>query len=401
MAAEFPAAVDRRDDQRGRQRDGGGRGAAARGDGAAREHLRRRGADRRGVPALAGHRPAGRRLGGPAAGPAADDRLRRDLRAAVREPARRRLGRAAEHRPGGGRGPAGRDGQRRLRHGLPGLPAVPGQPRPNSSRATPSCKAARRWPRSAAAPRPAWRPRRSARPPRCCSTRPVSCVSAACLLRIRPVAPPPARAGRARIWPGVTFVARDPYLRPLTLYAAVANLAYTGNLALVVVFLIRVVGLSSAAVGLLMAAGGAGSLLGALLAPGLARAFGTARALVLTSLGYGLAGPAHPAHRPGAPVGLLPDRLGADRRRPRRRQRDHRQLPAAILPAVPARPGDREHALPRLRHDPARRPAGRSPRHGPGRPGRALGRPGHLRGLRPAPAHPPHPRGPATCPATT
>jgi predicted MFS family arabinose efflux permease len=70
----------------------------------------------------------------------------------------------------------------------------------------------------------------------------------------------------------------------------VANLAYTGNLALVVVFLIRVAGLSSAAVGLLMAAGGAGSLLGALFAPRLARAFGTARALVLTSLGYGLAG---------------------------------------------------------------------------------------------------------------
>ena len=60
-------------------------------------------------------------------------------------------------------------------------------------------------------------------------------VSAACLLRIRPVAPPPARAGRARIWPGVTFVARDPYLRPLTIYAAAANLAYTGNLALVIV----------------------------------------------------------------------------------------------------------------------------------------------------------------------
>ena len=127
VAAEFPAAVDRRDDQRGRQRDGGGRGAAARGDGAPREHLRRRGADRRGVSALAGHRPAGRCLGGPAAAPGADDRLRRDLRAAVREPARRRLGRAAEHRAGGGRGPAGRPGQRRLCHGLPGLSAVPGQ----------------------------------------------------------------------------------------------------------------------------------------------------------------------------------------------------------------------------------------------------------------------------------
>jgi hypothetical protein len=115
-------------------------------------------------------------------------------------------------------------------------------------------------------------------------------VSAVCLLRIRSLARPPAHAGRARIWPGVTFVARDPYLRPFTVYAAAANLAYTGNLALVVVFLIRVVGLGSAAVGLLMAAGGVGSLLGALSAPRLTRAFGSARALILTTLGYGLAG---------------------------------------------------------------------------------------------------------------
>jgi predicted MFS family arabinose efflux permease len=94
----------------------------------------------------------------------------------------------------------------------------------------------------------------------------------------------------AETWQGVRFVARDPYLRPLTIYAAVANLAYTGNLALVVVFLVRVVGLSSAAVGLLLATGGIGGLVGALIAPRLSRAFGTARALVLTCLVTGLAG---------------------------------------------------------------------------------------------------------------
>ena len=58
-------------------------------------------------------------------------------------------------------------------------------------------------------------------------------VSAVCLLRIRPSVPPPARAGSTGAWRGITFVARDPYLRPLTVYGAVANLAYTGNLALV------------------------------------------------------------------------------------------------------------------------------------------------------------------------
>ena len=50
------------------------------------------------------------------------------------------------------------------------------------------------------------------------------------------------------------------------------------------------VGLGSAAVGLLMATGGAGGLFGALAAPHLARARGTARALILTSTGTGLSG---------------------------------------------------------------------------------------------------------------
>ena len=124
-------------------------------------------------------------------------------------------------------------------------------------------------------------------------------VSALCLLHIRPEAPearearearenpvtPGRRASsiRAEAWQGICFVARDPYLRAMTLYAAVANLAYTGNLALVVVFLVRVVGLGSAAVGLLLAAGGIGGVLGALGAPRLTRAFGTARTLVLAS----------------------------------------------------------------------------------------------------------------------
>jgi MFS family permease len=59
---------------------------------------------------------------------------------------------------------------------------------------------------------------------------------------------------------------------------------------LVVIFLVRVVGLHPAAVGLLLAAGGIGGLLGALAAPRLTRAFGTARTLVLASLGTGLSG---------------------------------------------------------------------------------------------------------------
>jgi MFS family permease len=125
-------------------------------------------------------------------------------------------------------------------------------------------------------------------------------VSAACLLRIRPPAkpaapdppaePPPRSRLHDETWEGIRYVARDRYLRFFTAYAAVANLAYTGNLALVVVFLIRVVGLSPAAVGLLTATSGLGGLLGAFAARRLARVLGTARALLLTTLGSGLTG---------------------------------------------------------------------------------------------------------------
>jgi MFS family permease len=127
-------------------------------------------------------------------------------------------------------------------------------------------------------------------------------VSAACLLRIHP--PDRAPAGpnvpepapepevrstvRAEVAQGVRWVARDPYFRPLTLYAAMSNLAYSGNLALVVVFLVRVVGLGSLAVGLVTATGGIGGLAGALAAGRLARTFGSARTLVLVNLGSGL-----------------------------------------------------------------------------------------------------------------
>lgn len=125
-------------------------------------------------------------------------------------------------------------------------------------------------------------------------------VSAACLLCIRTGAPTREASQRAttvrattvhaEISQGIRFVARDPYLRPLTIYGAVANLAYTGNLALVIVFLVRVVALGPAAVGLLMATGGIGGMLGALVAGRLTRRLGTARTLLTSALGTGLFG---------------------------------------------------------------------------------------------------------------
>jgi Transmembrane secretion effector len=120
-------------------------------------------------------------------------------------------------------------------------------------------------------------------------------VSAACLLRIRAAMPPhrpgtPAATVRAQICEGVRFIAADPYLRPLTLYGAAANLAYSGSTALLVVFLVRVAGFGAAAVGGLLAAGSIGGVLGALVARRLTCWLGSARALLLSVLTAGVFG---------------------------------------------------------------------------------------------------------------
>jgi predicted MFS family arabinose efflux permease len=120
-------------------------------------------------------------------------------------------------------------------------------------------------------------------------------VSAACLLSIRTTTRPSPPASRtttvwAEISAGIRLISQDPYLRPLTVFAAVANLAYGGSTALVVVFLVRVAGLSAAAVGLLMATSGIGGIAGALTSRRLAQWLGTARTLLLATLASGLLG---------------------------------------------------------------------------------------------------------------
>ncbi len=112
-------------------------------------------------------------------------------------------------------------------------------------------------------------------------------VSAACLLRMGTGAEPHRPAARAtsvraEIGQGVRFIAADPYLRPLTLYGATANLWYTGSTALLVVFLVRVAGFGPAAVGVLLAVGSVGGVLGATIARRLTSWLGTARTLLLS-----------------------------------------------------------------------------------------------------------------------
>ena len=115
-------------------------------------------------------------------------------------------------------------------------------------------------------------------------------VSAACLLGTRARPSRPASAGprpttlRREIADGLMFVLRDPYLRQLSAFWAAANLALTGYAALLVVFLVRVIGLTPGSVGLLTAIPGLGGILGALVTGRITARFGTARGLLLSTL---------------------------------------------------------------------------------------------------------------------
>jgi hypothetical protein len=132
-------------------------------------------------------------------------------------------------------------------------------------------------------------------------------VSAVCLLGIRPdargPAPAPARDPlRREIAAGLSLVLRDPFLRQLSVFWAAANLALTGYTALQVVFLVRVVGLAPGAVGLLTAVPGLGGIIGALVTRRVTARFGTARGLLVATLGAAPFGLLIPLTGPGPRV---------------------------------------------------------------------------------------------------
>ena len=111
-------------------------------------------------------------------------------------------------------------------------------------------------------------------------------VSFCCLAAMR--APRDRRPGTAvtgGMLAGLRFAWRDPYLRAMTAFSSLANLALTGVDALIVVFLVRTVGLSSASAGLVVASFGVGGVLGAIVARPLGRRFGTARTVFVADVG--------------------------------------------------------------------------------------------------------------------
>ena len=108
-------------------------------------------------------------------------------------------------------------------------------------------------------------------------------VSAICLFRIRVTEPPRVARGRSlrhEIGEGLAIVVRDPLLRASTIYGCLSNLTLVGYQAVLIVFLIRIVGFSAGVTGALIALTSLGGVLGALLARPATRRFGTARAVL-------------------------------------------------------------------------------------------------------------------------
>ena len=112
-------------------------------------------------------------------------------------------------------------------------------------------------------------------------------VSLLCIARIRHREPQGTRAALRSdsLWDdiveGLRFVSTDPWLRPLTAFAAASNLALMAYQTVQVVFLVRTVGLSPGLVGAAIAAASAGGAFGAFAASRVARRMGTSRATVV------------------------------------------------------------------------------------------------------------------------
>jgi MFS family permease len=119
-------------------------------------------------------------------------------------------------------------------------------------------------------------------------------VSALCLSQIHVDEPKPEVGERQHllreIGEGLRIVVSDPLLRANTIFGVVTNLVLVGYQAVLVVFLIKTVGLSSATTGLILALVSLGGLSGVLLAGWAAKTFGSARAVFWGRLVFSPAG---------------------------------------------------------------------------------------------------------------
>ncbi len=130
-------------------------------------------------------------------------------------------------------------------------------------------------------------------------------ASALFLNRIRTPEPPPERGEerslRTELWEGLRYLFGDPRWRSFAGYVASINLFQAIIFAVLIVYAVRSLGLSAAAIGLIFAISNVGSIVGALTAARIARALGVGPTLILAGMLSGvpllflpLASPEHP-----------------------------------------------------------------------------------------------------------
>ncbi|MFC5265638.1 MFS transporter [Kribbella qitaiheensis] len=113
-------------------------------------------------------------------------------------------------------------------------------------------------------------------------------IALLCLTLIRHREPPIHKADHPalakEVLAGLRLVAGDVWLRTLTIFGGVSNLALMGYQSIIVVFLVREVGVSAGVVGAMIAVASSGGVAGAFAARRIAARVGTARATLLFEL---------------------------------------------------------------------------------------------------------------------
>jgi MFS family permease len=133
-------------------------------------------------------------------------------------------------------------------------------------------------------------------------------VSALALRSIRSLEPERrlerGRSLRHDLSAGLRYVRDDPLQRAIAGSAATLNFFGAAILAVIVLYAVRELHLSSGLIGLAFAAGAAGALLGTQLAPRLTRRFGAGRTILLATIGFPPALAIVPLASPGQPAWL-------------------------------------------------------------------------------------------------
>lgn len=85
------------------------------------------------------------------------------------------------------------------------------------------------------------------------------------------------------------FLLRDPYLLPLAAFTSTLSLGVSSSYALMIVFFVRTLGVTSSVTGIILGLMGAGGLFGAAISARLIRKYGSARAMLICRISLSLA----------------------------------------------------------------------------------------------------------------